>query len=415
MRRSIAVLLAAVLWTIVSPSPSASAAAGTPASSAQLESPLPVPTGDFAVARTHVDWVDSTRTDSSHSGGRAVSAWIWYPAAPVKGPLAEWLPGREGEEFWSSFVQRYPDAESLGRAHPLAAIRTHAHAEARVAAGTDALPLILFAPGLGVAPLEYAGLIEDLASHGYVVVGLVGADLPASPPGAGGVPDRNQFLQQRERLSRDWADDLHFLLDRIGRLDSNGPIGRRVATKQVGILGHSLGGTAAFHLAESDDRVGPFLDIDGLMTPEVMEHGPTRPVLVLSSGFSVGGPLADYDSMLRKTEAGYHLRVAGTFHMFAGDIGTMPFVPASAKGGFPALPSGGGGQKLVQVQLPLVGSLDPVRALGIVTAYANAFFDQYLRGRKSELLDGPSARYPEVTFEFPKPGRGDASPAVGGK
>jgi hypothetical protein len=34
----------------------------------------------------------------------------------------------------------------------------------------------------------------------------------------------------------------------------------------------------------------------------------------------------------------------------------------------------------------------------IIAAYTLAFFDRYLEGRKSALLDGPSPEYPEVTF-----------------
>lgn len=32
---------------------------------------------------------------------------------------------------------------------------------------------------------------------------------------------------------------------------------------------------------------------------------------------------------------------------------------------------------------------------------APAFFDRYLRHRPTTLLDGPSARYPEMSFDHP--------------
>ena len=43
--------------------------------------------------------------------------------------------------------------------------------------------------------------------------------------------------------------------------------------------------------------------------------------------------------------------------------------------------------------------LDPRRAHEIITAYTLAFFDHYLRGQSSDLLNAPSGRYPEVKFE----------------
>lgn len=44
----------------------------------------------------------------------------------------------------------------------------------------------------------------------------------------------------------------------------------------------------------------------------------------------------------------------------------------------------------------VVGSLDGVRVLEIVHVYITAFFDFVLRGKESELLEGPSTDYPEV-------------------
>jgi hypothetical protein len=47
----------------------------------------------------------------------------------------------------------------------------------------------------------------------------------------------------------------------------------------------------------------------------------------------------------------------------------------------------------------LVGQVEPSRAVQVVNVYALAFFDRYLKGEASPLLDGPSADYPEVDIE----------------
>ena len=49
----------------------------------------------------------------------------------------------------------------------------------------------------------------------------------------------------------------------------------------------------------------------------------------------------------------------------------------------------------------LLGTINGTRAFEIVTVYVRAYFDFVLKGRKSELLDGPSKQFPEVTFESP--------------
>ena len=51
---------------------------------------------------------------------------------------------------------------------------------------------------------------------------------------------------------------------------------------------------------------------------------------------------------------------------------------------------------------PNPAEMDPGRAHEIINAYTIAFFDKYLRGRDSDLLKGPSSKYPEVTFEKKK-------------
>jgi hypothetical protein len=46
-----------------------------------------------------------------------------------------------------------------------------------------------------------------------------------------------------------------------------------------------------------------------------------------------------------------------------------------------------------------IGSIRPERGEQIANAYLVAFFDRYLKNVDSELLQGPSALYPEVQFE----------------
>ncbi|EKD23389.1 MAG: hypothetical protein ACD_82C00074G0002 [uncultured bacterium] len=43
-----------------------------------------------------------------------------------------------------------------------------------------------------------------------------------------------------------------------------------------------------------------------------------------------------------------------------------------------------------------VGDIDGFRATEIVNAYLGSFFDKYLKGKPSELLDGKSKKYSEV-------------------
>jgi hypothetical protein len=51
----------------------------------------------------------------------------------------------------------------------------------------------------------------------------------------------------------------------------------------------------------------------------------------------------------------------------------------------------------------LSGALDSYRVQEIVRAYTRAFFDQHLKGKRSDLFQQPAPAFPEVVFEPPAP------------
>jgi predicted dienelactone hydrolase len=123
---------------------------------------LPAPTGPHEVGRVSFDWVDPDRVEiysSNPQDRRELVLWVWYPAAPD--PDAEWaayLP-----EPWA------PAGHFLGL--DAAGLLSHAVADAAVADDQSTYPVLLLSPS-GFPPLLLAAIAEDLASHGYVVVGV---------------------------------------------------------------------------------------------------------------------------------------------------------------------------------------------------------------------------------------------------
>jgi hypothetical protein len=51
-----------------------------------------------------------------------------------------------------------------------------------------------------------------------------------------------------------------------------------------------------------------------------------------------------------------------------------------------------------QVITPVIGTIDPGRAVAAERAYVGAFFDLHLRHRAGDLLDRPSLQYPDIQF-----------------
>jgi hypothetical protein len=74
----------------------------------------------------------------------------------------------------------------------------------------------------------------------------------------------------------------------------------------------------------------------------------------------------------------YLIVIEGTRHLNFSDI---------------SLPGYG---ELLQLPNDMLGPVDGSYCLKIINTYAVAFFDKYLKGEDSELLNGPSTDYPEV-------------------
>jgi hypothetical protein len=81
--------------------------------------------------------------------------------------------------------------------------------------------------------------------------------------------------------------------------------------------------------------------------------------------------------------AGYYLSISGTRHFNFSDL-PLRLSPLA---------------RMLFRGLGLIGPIQPDRGLAVSNAYLVAFFDQYLKGANSDLLQGPSLAYPEVQLE----------------
>jgi hypothetical protein len=358
---------------------------------------LPTPTGPYAVGTVTWEFVDNSRTDPyapDPTTPRRLMAQAWYPAAPQsRGDTTPWI---NDAPIIAPAIAQSLHLPSFFLDH-VALAHTHSHAGADPVADPRTFPVLLFSHGWTGFRQQSTFLMEELASHGYVVVAVehtYGAITTVFPDGTiarsnpAALPvdlPADQSHPAAQRLGDQWAGDLSFVLDRLTALNIADPDGRftgRLDLERVGALGHSTGGGAALEFCGRDARCRAVLGLDAYMQPVstgMLQHGLQAPLLALfSETWSSPANSALFEDVFQASpRATAQITITGTSHY---DFSDMPaFSPLAP-------------------YIGLKGPLDGARVLQIVDTYAVAFFDRVLKDEDRGLLDGPSPDFPEAQF-----------------
>jgi dienelactone hydrolase len=373
------------------------------------ETALPTPTGPFAVGRTTYVWSDPAHLDlmaPQPGTKRELLAWIWYPAMPRQPSqtIAEYLPAP-----WRTALERQTGAlltQFLTR--DLSRVRTHGIRDAEVSPQQRSYPVVFMRAGLAALTTDYTTLAEDLASHGYVVVGF---DAPyrsfvaVFPDGRviARAPENNADLvsgppqeQLANKLAQAWSADMGFALDQLERLNASDPSGRflgRLDMRRVGVFGHSLGGATALQFCHDDSRCKAGIDVDGAPLGSVVADGVTQPFMFLLSDHK-GESDAGEPEAIRQAGPNIHsiydrlsddrrlmIMIRGTGHYGFSDDGAMLKSP------------------LMMRAMRTVGvvRLDGRRQVALTAHYISTFFDVYLKGAPAYQLQS-QPEYPEIEY-----------------
>jgi predicted dienelactone hydrolase len=357
---------------------------------------LPEPTGPYAVGRVAYDWVDAAREDSlapSRGIKRELLVWVWYPAAPAApgAAVAEYLPAN-----WRGALEQDRGPVGTQIFQNLAAVHPHAIAGVGLSDTQRQHQVLIFMPGYGNIAPYYTALAEELASHGYVVVGInpTYTTTIVFPDGrltsrtaAGTIPETPNVAAANaaaDRLVIVWAGDARFVMDRLAELNAGpgGKLAGRLDLSRIGLFGPSLGGAAALETCRLDNRCRAGVDLDGNLYGDVARLGLEQPAMFLLSAGAESSDLAEQAKSMPESVGGdgqkarYILSIEGARHFNFTDY-SVTFSPAI---------------KL----LGALGSIDGRRGLEITGAYVREFFDHYLSAQPAPLLTGPSSTYPEV-------------------
>jgi hypothetical protein len=378
---------------------------------------FPRPSGPYQIGTLTYHWVESRHEifSTDPNAHRELMAQVWYP---VKGNTSS---------ARAPYVQ---DAGALASAlghvfhvpgialDSLRYVTTDAIPAAPVAKEESNYPVLIFLTGLTAFRQSNTFQVEELVSHGYIVVGL---DQPYASATVV-FPDGHQILgwtkDQMEPLTQQslnpvtpapilngqaltngsipyFAQDVSFTLDQLtalNKVDPNGLLSGRLDLQHVGIFGISLGAIVAGEACHLDARLKACLMMDAAMTADVVKAGLRQPGMWLTRPASdmqfehwaeadIVQTLGTMQAVFNKEPAGngYYVSIPGMFHINFTD--GPYFTPLGSL-----------------LNPPLAGPIHAQRGFDIINAYSLAFFDQYIEGRSQALLDGPSKQYPEVIF-----------------
>jgi predicted dienelactone hydrolase len=347
---------------------------------------FPALTGRFAVGRANVDLVDTSRRElfgSDPSAHRAIVVTIYYPATPpANASPAPYLEGKMADALTSRL--HLPAVAA-------AAVHSHAYDRPPVAAGV--FPVVEFLPGIGTSPSEYTSLVEDLASHGYVVAMIyptysvpvtVFSDGRSVPLSEAGFRSENepasasaaQIDHDRNVIGAVWVADARFTLDQLARLNGADALLRgHLDLERVGVFGHSFGGATAAEVVRIDPRFKAAINMDGAVFSMTDGRQIVRPLLWMASDYSqvtdsqlrqIGMSRAEFDTKVqqKKTERDAFLRTTPR--------ATLITLPGSTHSTYIT------DDALIGAVLPgltdPLATIDGTRALRIITADVATYF-----------------------------------------
>lgn len=354
----------------------AMACVATTACGPVLHMQFPPPRGQLGVGRTTFVLTDSMRADPwVPSERRVVSVVAWYPAdVPPSAARAAYLP-RAGE---------LPGPFNRGERWAASRQSSHSMSDAPVASASARYPTLLFSPGNDMADEYYSALLEELASHGYIVLALdhshegKGQILPDGrrlepevdkhrpPQNARAIMD---FYGQRTQWR---ADDAKFLVSQLTTNSTAGAIVAHVDLTRLGALGHSVGGVAAAEMCRRDARIRACANLDGLANakPIIADNGSfalAQPFLFLGKPLPFANPAVN-DTVRRALDAAIGSGTGGAYDVVIADVHHDTFSDTPF----------------------LTPTFHPTRNranLEIVRDVLLAFFDKTLRGRPAPILD----------------------------
>jgi len=350
---------------------------------------LPPLNGEFSVGVKTLHLIDSSREEwfsDDQTDVRELMVRVWYPSIEID-PLSRIDYMDETTFKWLKDQSPIPLISIPITAYSY--IRPHGYEQAVVYRDAAPFPVLIFSHGYDGVDAIYSSFIEDMVSHGYIVVSInhpYVAGITVFPDGKvikiAPVPSGNvsEFFT---RSLRTVIDDVLFVLDEMMILnDFDEQLSGCFDFSKVGMYGHSFGGAATVVCCFEDERFKAGLTLDGVVYDELITGDIPKPLLLLLAEGRINNQdtLDLFDKI--STDA-YMVGILGSTHYGYTDVGVLlshllPTVPQRLLG---------------------FGTIDAKRMVDITRVIGLAFFDVYLKEMDKQVLFDVFSLYDEVVVQ----------------
>jgi pimeloyl-ACP methyl ester carboxylesterase len=396
-----------------------------PASGPSDPMSLPTPTGTYGVGRTSYTLTDASRPEplsATPGAKRRIMVFVWYPTdrkTTAATKAAPYLPGFDialpklsaGDLNGMFRPSKFRGLDQLPQ--------TKTVENAPIASGKQQFPVLLFSHGWGNPTFLYTAELQDIVSHGYIVVAVdhpYDTSYTLFPDGELTLFAQDRFNEEskkpngltgyaKERVEV-MGDDNKFALGKILELANTPSLHasfyKRIDEREIGAFGHSIGGLAAARTCQIDPRVKACIDQDSddgrgspfIVTP--LDQTQKQPFLLfVVASADLWSPAtvnptdadlaaqkmtrADYDAVLRKHQATETEQLTG---IQGGSYRVMLFnLPGFTHRSFTD-------QTLLDFAADQQSN--NLHNFQVAQAYVLAFFDKFLKGPQNTALDSPT-------------------------
>ena len=281
---------------------------------------LPKPTGKYLVGITYLSFIDDDRKelfDNNQESNREITVKAWYPSDTAFIPEPYLL--KAEAEFAVKYLQ-FPEI--------FKALKTNSSRDVPLSSKENTYPILIFSHGFGEHYSQNSILMEELASHGYIVFSIshhFECKFSSYPDGRFIYIDMNslrlqkimqemqtpkamELIQKMYNASNDeeriqvfvetnnilpmaltespkyWAEDISFFIDQLENINNEHKIFKeKLNLDRIGVFGMSMGGIASTEICITDKRIKTCVSIDGGLNGSILSEELQIPLLFLNS------------------------------------------------------------------------------------------------------------------------------------